>query len=274
MSATVEFPGSPHHQKLLERIATYYVQDDRILAVVLFGSLSQGKWDEFSNIDLSVVVRDGIQIEMAQEIGAFSKAIATLDDAELFTEVAGNHGFVVLESLSAVALDYNPLRSVNRYVLGGFRILVGVLDMETIRHAAIANDRLEPPLAQRIHQVLWLALGATRSLQRGHVWRAFGWMQPLRDVLLEIFAATHHGKRAFQTFEDDGSKGLQDKLGRTLPHYYPDSPIKTLNSFQEAFSALLDVIEHDLDEWSNGQLVLGTGEQELVRRLRVRQALL
>lgn len=272
MFAIPDLPGSPHHQMLLQRIADHYAQDERILAVLLFGSLAHGTWDEFSDIDLSVVIQDGVQFDMPQEIGNLSKAIAGTDNTELFTEVAGNQGFVVLESLHAIALDYNPLRAVNRYILGGFRILVGDIAAESIRNAAAANDRPERPLSQRIHQALWLALGTSICLQRKHVWRAYGWMQPMRDVLLEIFASTHNGKRAFPTFESDGSVDLKAALGRTLPHYFPGSPDDTLHSFHKAFSALLDVIEYHLVELSNGQGVLGTGEQALIQRLRARQA--
>ncbi len=273
MPATSDLPGSSHHQRLLQRIVDFYAHDKRILAVLLFGSLVHGTWDEYSDIDVSVVIQDDVQIDMPHEIGNLSKAIAGADDVELFTEVAGNYGFVVLASLNAVALDYNPLRSVNRYILGGFRILVGTLEEDHIRLAATANDRPEPPLSQRIHQALWLALGSANALQRGHVWRAFGWMQPMRDVLLEIFAATHNAKRAFPTFEHHGSTELKAKFGRTLPHCFPDSPANTLYAFREAFSALLDILQYDLDELSNGRGVIGSGEQELIRRLRARQPL-
>ncbi len=40
------------HQALLDRIVAHYKYDDRIRAIVVFGSVSTGEWHELSDLDL------------------------------------------------------------------------------------------------------------------------------------------------------------------------------------------------------------------------------
>ena len=96
----------------------------------------------------------------------------------------------------------------------------------------------------------------------------------MRKVLLEIFAASRGGKRSYQIFEAEASAELQAKFGRTLPQYFPTSPADSARAFRDALTALLDLIEVDLAELSNGQVQLGPGEREVIDRLRARQATL
>ena len=49
------YPGTPEHQALLRAIAEQYADDDRVLAVSVFGSLGRGTWDQYSDLDLDVV---------------------------------------------------------------------------------------------------------------------------------------------------------------------------------------------------------------------------
>jgi predicted nucleotidyltransferase len=41
-------PGTARHRNALLAIAQHYRDDSRVLAVVLFGSLARGDWDEYS----------------------------------------------------------------------------------------------------------------------------------------------------------------------------------------------------------------------------------
>ncbi len=57
------YPGTPQHQALLHHIVTYYHNDSRTLALALFASLARGTWDQYSDLDLDVVVRDNAQVD-------------------------------------------------------------------------------------------------------------------------------------------------------------------------------------------------------------------
>ena len=94
----------------------------------------------------------------------------------------------------------------------------------------------------------------------------------MRSALMEIFAASRDGKRAYQVFEEQGSAELKSKFQGTFPQYFPDSPADTVRSLGNALLILLDLIEQELDQLSNGQVQLGPGERDFIERLRARVA--
>ena len=252
MSITVPLPGSPRQQSLLQTIAACYQNDSRIWAALLFGSLARGNWDAYSDLDLAVVVHDDVRIDVPGELDRVSAALAGHGERTLFTEAAGDDGYLVLESMSGIAISYYPLHSLSPYVLEGYCVLAGSLDTETIRTAAKANDHPELALSQQVHRALWLALGVDIILQRRQFWRALPGLHRMRGALVEIFAASHGGKRAYQVFEEEAGADLKAKFGRTFPQYFLDSPIGSIHSLGNALLALLQLVEHDLDELGNG----------------------
>jgi predicted nucleotidyltransferase len=62
------YPGGPEHQRLLRAIAEHYADDDRLLAVTVFGSVGRGTWDEFSDLDLDVVIADEVTLDVVDEV--------------------------------------------------------------------------------------------------------------------------------------------------------------------------------------------------------------
>ena len=219
---------------------------------------------------MEVVVHDDVPIDIPGETKRVCAAVTELGEQVLFTEVAGDDVYLVLGSPSGIALSFHPLKSMSPYVLEGWRILLGTLDAEIIRSAANANQHAEPLLSQQVHRALWLALGVDIILQRRQFWRALPGLQGLRSALMEIFAASRGGRRAYQVFEEQASADLKSKFGLSFPQYFPDSPADSVRSLGNALLALLHMIEHDLDQLSNGQVQLGPGEHDLIGRLRAR----
>ena len=62
------YPGTPQHQAILRAIVDHYENDPRILAVAVFGSLGRGNWDEYSDIDLDVVIDDQVSLNASEEL--------------------------------------------------------------------------------------------------------------------------------------------------------------------------------------------------------------
>jgi predicted nucleotidyltransferase len=272
-SSPLPLSASVRQQALLQTISACYENDDRIRALLIFGSFGQDRGDEYSDLDLEVVMRDDVTINMADEIERVRLALATFDERVLFTEIAGNDGYLVVESLYGIAISYHALKSMSPYVLEGWHVFIGSLDAETVCAVASANLPVEPSLSQHVHRALWLALGVDMIVQRRQFWRALLGLERLRSALAEIFAASRNGKRAYQIFEEQASPELQAKFAPTFPRYFADSPTETVHSLGSALLVLLDLIEHDLDEISNGQAQLGSGERDFISRLRARTML-
>jgi len=274
MATLPSLPGSPHHQQLLQTIAGLYAQDQRVLAVIVFGSLGRGAGDDLSDLDVAVVIRDEAQVDIAHELERLKTALAEQGEQTLFTEVAGDDGYLLPASLIGIALNYHPLQAMSPYVLDGWQLIVGALEAETIRAAAQKNARPGPALTQQVHRVLWIALGVDIVLQRRLFWRAQQGLEQIRGGLLEIYAAGLGEKRAHQLFDEKASAALQAKFGRTLPQYMPESPAGSIRSASDAFLVLLHLLEHDLTALSNGQVQLGSGERAVIHKLQARQAVL
>ena len=54
--------GSDAHRVLIERIVDHYHGDVRVRAVAVFGSVSTGGWHDLSDVDVDVVIDDGVVI--------------------------------------------------------------------------------------------------------------------------------------------------------------------------------------------------------------------
>ncbi len=272
MSTLRSLPGTPHHQDLLRRITTFYAADDRLLALILFGSLARGAGDAWSDLDLAVIVRDGVHVDVSAELANLAAVLADYGDPVLSTADAGDAGYVIPRSLCGIAIDYTELSKVSTYVLHGCIVLAGTLGLETILGAAAAIDKPLPPLSLLLQKSLWLGLGADISLRRHQFWQALPRLESMRKALVEIYAFSRGGTRASQVFAETASADLQAKFGRTLPAFVPHSPAASLSTGAAALAALLDLLKDDLPELSNGQLQLGPAEHELIARLRQRQA--
>lgn len=266
MAIDQPLPGTLQHQNLLGLIKEVYAGDDRVLALVLFGSLGRGAGDGWSDLDLAVIVRDGVHVEVAAELVRLAAALAVHGDPVLSTADAGDAGYLIPQSLCGIAIDFTELSKVSSYVQHGCIMLGGTLDLETIRNAAAANDKPPPPLSLLLQKALWLALGAIIPFQRGQFWQALTSLERMRGALLDIYTFSRGGMRVSHVFAETASADLQAKFGRTLPVFVPQSPA----AGAAALSALLDLLQYDLAELSNGQLQLGADERTLIARLRER----
>ena len=80
-------PGSPRQQSLLRTIVACCENESRILAALVFGSLVRDNWEIYSDLDLAVVVRDDVVIDIPSELDRISAALAEHGERTLFTEI-------------------------------------------------------------------------------------------------------------------------------------------------------------------------------------------
>ena len=271
MPLELSLPGSLYHQTLLKMIVALYENRDDLLSVYVFGSLGRGTWDDYSDLDLAVVVQDDVQIDSSVEAERVRARFDAQGEPLLFSEMDDDECFFVLQSLVCIAIRYHKLAATNAYVLDGCRVLCGRLDVEAIRQAARANEHTKLALSQELHRSLWLALGVDTALQRRQFWPGLQGLQRMQTTLLGIFATSRGGKRVHQFFEVEASTKMKALFGPTLPHYSPDSTVSSLRSLGDALMALLDLLEHHLAELSNDQSYLGPGESEVIAQLRARE---
>ena len=92
---------------MLRAIVAAYEGDRRVRAVVVFGSLSRGLTDAWSDIDLDVVIADGVAIDPVVELRALCATFEPLGERTAVIVANGTDaGDVVLELLMHISVRY------------------------------------------------------------------------------------------------------------------------------------------------------------------------
>jgi predicted nucleotidyltransferase len=172
-------PGSAAHRALIARVTAHYREDPRVLAVAVFGSLSTGTWHELSDVDLDVVVADGVTIDPVAEARAILGAEAAIVIGR------GDSADVVLDSGAELSARWHPLRATSPNITASLTVVAGRLPAAEITAAGEVNRT--PPDAQRLLDVLVReAVGAWKYQRRDRPWDAIAAVERARHALTAL----------------------------------------------------------------------------------------
>jgi predicted nucleotidyltransferase len=265
MNFSESLPGNSRHQAALRAIVEYYRDDPRILAVIVFGSLGRGNWDQFSDLDMDFILADPIQLNVLQELRELCTALQKVGEhPALILPDGDDAGDVVFASLLQMSARYHRLGSTSPAILDSMRILSGPLSAEEVIAAGSANRWEEPPLEQLVDCCLRYAAVADVYLQRGRIWGTTELLHRMRSLFLELYGRTQGGGRGFLTFEEAAPKTLQARLENTLAQASPDS-------LRQALLCLIDLLENDLDLLTAGQACLSPGQKAVLKAVKQNQ---
>lgn len=211
MDTVSDLEGLPAHHALLERAVDHFQDDDRVVGMVLGGSLAHGTADFYSDIDLYVVTRDE----------SFEAVFGERDDA---AEALGSPLFrFVADHLPGGSQDYyvayqGPLRFDFMYYRESEMVpdlkWVGcpVLKDETgsVADILVRSEDLAPPAPTRemlvaLDQKFWTWCWYTfAKIARGELWEALNGMHTIRsEALLPMLdwkaRCRHEGYRRLET---------------------------------------------------------------------------
>jgi len=258
-------PGTVQHQKILEVITSYYEDDPRVLAITVFGSLGRGNWDRYSDLDLDVVIADGVEVDVEEELANLNKALAAIDEQIALLIPGDDDADVVFKSLTELSIRYHPLSSTSPNVVDSMLLLMGKIDLATIETAGIANQKLNnEPLSRELDRCVRYALETDNAVRRGYLWSAIELLHYMRRCIMALFTYSHGGKRSYQFFQKEAAQELQSRLGDTLPKY-------DLKSAKESLSQFMDILINDLDQLTDGKVQLTGAHSELLIAIRSRK---
>ncbi|MGH3148376.1 MAG: aminoglycoside 6-adenylyltransferase [Rubrobacter sp.] len=204
----------PQHRWLLERAVACFQDDDRVLGLVLGGSLARGGADFYSDVDLYVVVRD----ESFDAAFAERDAVARAIGSPLFSFTVepvpdGSRDYIVtypgpikLDLMYHRESEMEPgLKWDGRPVLKDDS---GFLATVVSRSAGSRPSRPDPEdlveLEQKFWTWCWYAFG---KISRGELWEALDRLHAIRSLallpLLDLSAERPH----------EGYRRLERKLG-------------------------------------------------------------
>ena len=142
------------------------------------------------------------------------------------------------------------------------KVLAGRLDHAAVAAAGEANrNPAHPPVSQLLDEFVRYAVVANGCLQRDQTWSTVEILHRMRDLLMKIFARTHGGQRAYQTFQSEADEKVQARLGTTLPSY-------DVAALRKSLENLLGIIENDLEYLACGQVQLKNLHRAVLNRVR------
>jgi hypothetical protein len=257
-------PGTVWHQTLLQAIVAYYRDDPRVLALVLFGSLTRGTWDQYSDLDLDLVLRDDLRLDPVDEVRHLCASLAAVGESPLLVVPNNDDAAdVVLASLGEFSIRYHSLADTSPNIIDSARVLCGTLSLQQIQAAGAANRRTDLTAeATAFDRFARLALAVDRELHRQRFWHALPLLELMRGIVVEAFARTRGGARPYSVWQADAPPSLHALLGATLPQ-------PTCAALQRSFLLLLDLIEQQPSEFAGG---LSAAQQTILDRIRERQS--
>ena len=261
------YPGTTTHQRLLRSILSFYEGDSRIRAVCVFGSLGRDAWDEYSDLDLDIIIEEDADFEVSLEARRLTDSFVTIGEhAALIVPDGDDAVDIVLDSLTRLSIRYHPLHNTKRQIIDSLRILSGNLTLSTIRMATVATERTKHNLSlyEIINGIIRYAVEVDVALRRKQRWLAIELLHRMRNYLLEIFSQTRNILRPYHSFEEHASQDLQRRLGATLPS-------NDLRSIELALEAFTDILSHHLANWSQHQVNLTEQQKSVLLKLRERQ---
>ncbi len=261
------YPGTPQHQRLMEAIVTYYANDSRILAVIVFGSLGRGNWDHYSDLDLDVVIADDVNINVTHELERLSDSFSDIGEhAAIIIPEGEDAGNIVLKSLMGISIRYHSLHSTSPNIVDSMVVLTGQIDEAIIKAAGKANKQVKDvPLSRLLDSDVRYAVETDRAIQRQQIWLAIEIEHHMRGLLVELFARTHGGLRPIHTFQKEADASLQSLMGSTLPQF-------DLPSVQRVLIRFIDILEQDLGHFTADQIRLTKAHLQILGLIRARQA--
>lgn len=262
MNTSETLPGTPQQQEMLQTITEIYAADERVLSVILFGSLGRGNWDPYSDLDLDIVMADDSSIDARLELKNLCAAIQHKHGYAALIIADLEEGDVVLGNLLTFSIRYHVLNDTKPAILDSMRSLTGSLSLDEIRAAAnYAYDTEPKQLEEIVNEYLRYALALHHAVQRQRLWMALEMLHRLRAGLLNLVGVSHDAHRPIHYFDDRASGRLHESVATLVPQ-------ANLTSVAEAFRAAIRVLENQLSFFSGGTYQLTTNQQHILAQLK------
>jgi predicted nucleotidyltransferase len=249
-------------KQILQTITDFYEEDERVLAALLFGSLSHGNWDQYSDIDLDIVMSDNISIDARFELEKLCAAIRQKHGFDSLIIADVEEGDVVLGNLVQFSVRYHILSDTKPAILDTMRSLSGSLSLDEIRAAANHDYNSEQiVLIDIVNQYIRYALELHHAIMRQRLWMSIELLHRIRALLMLMYAGSHDVIRPIHFFDSHAGPELHELLASL-------SPQANLKSAEDAFGTTLLLLENHLDDFCDGTYQLTASQKHILYKLK------
>ena len=237
----------PAHRDLLERAVNHFQDDDRVVGMILGGSLARGAADFYSDVDLYIVAREESFEAVFDERDAAARSIGTPLFGFAVDPVPGGSRDYIVTYPGPVKLDlmyYRESEIGPDRKWAGRRVLVddsGSLEDVISRSATFRPDLPQPKtlleLDQKFWTWCWYVFG---KIMRGELWEALDGVHTIRsDALLPLLDwvsdRPHEGYRRLERKADPETAA---RLAATVSTLRPESLYAALQAEMDLFCDL------------------------------------
>jgi len=255
----MELPGNKTHQKILQTLLELFQNDTNIEALIVFGSLGRGDWDNYSDLDLDAIVKDDrravIQKELAQMLKVLTDSgFSVLSSFEEFP----NEQVLILDTLDRISIRFHLLKDTHPAIVGSMRVLYGRLSMEDIQKAIVMKSKVID-INLLNNKFLELSIYVPVSLKRNKLINALFFLNKMRQTLIQIYIHSHNLSREFD-FEGSADTAFLHDLYDTYGACQKEQ-------IYGAFINLLDIYEKNIKEISAGKIQLSEKHRKILRKV-------
>lgn len=255
----MQLPGNKTHQKILQTLLELFRNDTNIEALIVFGSLGRGDWDDYSDLDLDAVVKDAQRAVIQKEIAKMLVVLADAGFSALSSfEEFPNELVIILETLDRISIRFHLLKDTHPAIVGSMRVLFGRLSREDIQKSSIRKEKvIDFNLLN--NKFLELSIYVPVSLRRNKLINALFFLNKMRQTLIQIYIHSHNLSREFD-FEESADTSLLHDLYYTYGVCQKDQ-------IYEAFMKLLDIYEKNIEEISARKIRLSEKHRKILRKV-------
>lgn len=259
---TNSLPGSPQQQAILRTVLNAYAQDETILTMGVFGSTVRADADEFSDIDLDVLVSAEHVARAPLQIQQLVNYLDANGFPTLLIVRDGDHeAEILLESLDRIDLTIHTPETSKTEVLRDLVLIRGdasILPKEGT--PAITAQAAEQRLQYLHGKMPILALLAANKLSRGKLWSALVVLDMMREFIMEIYGLSRGSTLPERHFIKYALPELQAAMGDTLTTY-------NRASIATGLKRIIDLYRTQGDKISNGRLQISNVQANVFDRV-------
>lgn len=255
----MNLPGNEFHQKILEILLDVFQKDNNVSVFGIFGSISRGNWDKYSDLDLDVIVKD----RSKQIIDSEFKAILSVLDLNglivlLYFEEFKNEWVIIFDTLDRISIRFHLVKETIPHILESFIILYGNLTAEDIKAPIVEQKPISGNIESLKNKFIEISIYVPIALHRNQLINAEFFINKMRNIFIEIYVRSRKIPRLFD-FEKIAEQELKEKI-------YSSYPRLEASSIKKSHEILVSVFSSSIKSISNNKLNLSENEFLILRK--------